>query len=163
MTFAEAKNALWLALGNGSLHATAISSDSTVRRPIPSYRWPELDVTTSWGEWVITGYGVNNEHPKYLNEAFDPGAVIAIWPPRHDSVSAVPKGIRDGDRGPLSWMYLVKAEHRARVKRGEAAASIRKESKELSEWFQKEYPGLPPLAPKTIANELYRLPLDPDS
>jgi hypothetical protein len=166
MDLAVAKDALWRALTERKLYAIANSISSATRRRILAHHWVEPGIRIKWveGAWrdvVVTNTKAQRTH-EYLDLDFDRTAVMSIWPPRHDSASAVPKGIRNGDRGPLSWMYLVIAEYRARVKRGEDA-SIPQEAERLSDWLHDKYPTLRRLSGKRIRNELYRLRRDPKS
>ena len=166
MDLAVAKDALWRALMERKLYAIANSISSATRRRILAHRWVEPGIRIKWveGAWrdvVVTNTKAQRTH-EYMDLDFDRTAVMSIWPPRHDSTSAVPKGIRKGDRGRLSWMYLAIAEYRARVKRGEDAP-IPQEAERLSDWLHDKYPTLRRLSGKSIRNELYRLRRDPKS
>ena len=59
-----------------------------------------------------------------------------------------------GAPGRPSSMHLVEAEYRARWHRGEAEPTIGAEAKTLAEWLQINYPHVPRLKPKSIANRL---------
>ena len=61
---------------------------------------------------------------------------------------------RSGGPGKPSAMHLVRAEHRARWERREAAESVREGSRSLSRWLHDVHPTAPPLTPKAIENRI---------
>ena len=51
-------------------------------------------------------------------------------------------------------MHLIKPEFQRRVEAGVIEESLNKESKALVAWLTTTHPAMPPLTPKTVANNL---------
>jgi hypothetical protein len=65
-----------------------------------------------------------------------------------------PTPYETGAPGRPTSMHLIRAEFRARLKRGESAGSITLEADALAQWLSQAHPRAVPVKPKTIRNQL---------
>src|SRR5262249_25798182 len=102
------------------------------------------------GDNLRNGHGVKVARIQVLKSD-----VVRWWPFDVEATAeASAVAPTSGTPGGPSSMHLIKDEHRARWKRGNALPGVGAEARALHDWFRKAHPNKNPPSAKTIQNRI---------